>query len=169
MAPEEPGREQIRRRLLGWSAACPETLPGVDLGRDLALVTDADGKVDLGRVQGIDNLAQSLTIALTTLLGSDIFNTDFGFDGLNALVEESSPVLVRERVRVSIVQLLRKDPRVRRIVDVNLAGGGFEPPPPGFSERSGVVMSRELDVRVVFETVSLDQPTLRLGKVVAGV
>lgn len=160
MALEERDREQVRRRLLGWSVACPETLPGVDLGRDLALATDVGGKVDLARVEGIVNLAQSLTLALTTLLGSDVFNTDFGFDGLNALVEETNPTLVRERVRVSIIQLLRKDARVRRIVDVNLAGGGFEPVSPG---------SRDLDVHVVFDTVSLDQPTLKLGKVVAGV
>lgn len=154
-------QELVRRRLLGWGLVCEETMPGVDLGRDLVLAPpDSSGAVDLAQVEGIDNLGQSLTIGLTTLLGSDVFNIDFGWDGLNALAEETNPVLVRERIRVSIVQLLRKDPRVRRITDVNLSGGGFEMPPPG---------SRELDVSVAFETVSQDQTTLSLGKVVAGV
>ena len=158
MIDESALREAQRRKLLGWSAACEETMPGVDIGRDLVLAT-ANGSVDLATVEGIDNLGQSLTVALTTLLGSDIFNTSFGWDGLNALATETNPVLVRERVRVSVVQLLQKDPRVRRIIDVNLAGGGFEVPAAG---------SRELNVTVAFETVSQDQTILNLGKVVTG-
>lgn len=150
-------QELLRRAVLGWSLECAEILPGVDLGRDLVLETDADGTVDFARVDGIDNLGQSLTIALTTLLGSDVFNTSFGWDGLNALAEETAPPLVRERVRMSIVQLLRKDPRVRRITDVNL--DGLQPLPPG---------SRELDVNVSFETAALEQTTVSLGKVIAG-
>jgi phage baseplate assembly protein W len=158
MASEELEREQVRRRLLGWSLACPETEPGADLGRDLALATNADGKIDLALVESMDNLAQSLTVALTTALGSDVFNTRFGFDGINVLADEPDPLLARERVRISVVQLLQKDPRVRRIVDVSLTGAGIEPVSPG---------SRTLDVQVSFETVSLDQPTLTLGSVIA--
>jgi phage baseplate assembly protein W len=159
MATGTQQQELVRRRLLGWSPACEQTQPGLDVGRDLVLETDGDGNVDLARVQGVDNLGQSLTIALTTLLGSDVFNVDFGWDGLNALVEETVPILVRERVRVSVVKLLRKDPRVVRIIDVNLAGGGYEVPQPG---------SRELNVTVAFETVSQEQTTVNLGKVVFG-
>ena len=159
---QQQQRELVRRAVLGWSLACTEILPGIDLGRDLVLAPPAaDGSVDFALVEGVDNLGQSLTIALTTLLGSDVFNTAFGWDGLNALAEETSPSLARERVRVSVAQLLRNDRRVRRITDVSLSGdAGIQPPPAG---------SRELDVKVAFETATLEQTTLSLGKVAAGV
>src|SRR5689334_4444568 len=112
MTDPERERELLRQRLLGRGMAC-SPVSGADLGRDLTLVSGPRG-VDLARVSGIDNLGQSLQIALTTLLGSDVFNTDFGFDGLNALATETDPILVRERLRISVVQVLRRDPRVRR-------------------------------------------------------
>lgn len=155
MIDQERERDLLRQRLLGWGLACPLIDPGLDLGRDIGLVVGPGGR-DFARVSALDNLFQDLSVALTTLLGSDIFNTDFGFDGLNALVEESNPIMVRERVRVAIIQLLRKDPRIRRIVDVKLADGQLEAPTPG---------SRELNVRVEFETVSGEQLSLNFGKV----
>jgi phage baseplate assembly protein W len=153
---QERERELLRERVLGWGLACEEVMPGIDLGRDISLVEGPSG-LDFARVSGMDNLAQSLKIALTTCLGSDIFNTDYGFDGLNALAEESNAILVRERVRISIIQLLRKDPRVRSIVDVKLGDGRLEP---------SVTRDRALDVRVVFEVVSGDQLTVDLGRVI---
>jgi hypothetical protein len=108
----------------------------------------------------MDNLTQDLSIALTTLLGSDVFNTRLGFDGLNALVDETDPVLARERVRIGVIQVLRNDARVRRIVDVKLAGGQLELPSAG---------SRQLDITVTFETVAAEQATLALGKVIPNV
>ena len=159
MANGEREREILRRRVLGWGLRCDEIMPGVDLGRDLVLGTGTNGR-DLERVAALDNLGQGLAIALTTLLGSDIFNTDFGFDGLNALVEETNPIMARERVRVAVIQVLRKDPRIRRIVDVKLEDGRLEAPIAG---------SRELDVRVVFETVSGDQATVDLGRIIPNV
>jgi len=90
-----------------------------------------------------------------TPLGGDVFNTDFGFDGLNALADETTPTLQRERVRVSIVALLRKDRRVSRIVDVKLVDQRLEAPTTG--------AARQLDVRVVFEALSGDQLTLSAG------
>ena len=154
-------QQLVRRAVLGWSLACTEILPGVDLGRDLVLEQADEGSVDFALVEGIDNLGQSLTIALTTLLGSDVFNGVYGWDGLSALVEETSPSILRERVRVSVAQVLSRDPRVRRITDVSLTGqGGINPAPTG---------SRELDVQVAFEMATMEQTTLSLGKVVAGV
>jgi phage baseplate assembly protein W len=147
----ELDRDIARRRALGWSLECPEILPGIDLGRDLRIQNG-----DFTRVQAIDCLDQSLTLALTTALGTDIFNTSFGFDGINALVDETNPVMMRERVRVSVIQVLRKDPRVRRIVDVKLQDGQLELLPPG---------SRELSVSVTFEAVTGDQVSVDLGKV----
>src|SRR5215207_6925789 len=110
----EAQKNLIRRRLLGRGLALMRV---GDLGRDLTM--RADGK-DLAIVDGVDNLAQVLSAAVLTPLGGDVFNTDFGFDGLNALADETTPTLQRERVRVSIVALLRKDRRVGRIVDVKL-------------------------------------------------
>src|SRR4051812_14275633 len=108
MAPRDE-RDLLRTRLLGRAPRC--ALVG-DLTRDLVLARDAGGKVDLEFVEGMDALGQSLSVAVTTPLGGDVFNTDFGFDGLNALSDATTPLLVRERVRVGIVSLLRKDPRV---------------------------------------------------------
>ncbi|ESA32882.1 hypothetical protein N836_24145 [Leptolyngbya sp. Heron Island J] len=149
----------LQRRLLGWGLACKEINPSLDVGRDLKLETSATG-LDFARVTGLDILNQDLAIALTTLLGSDIFNIQFGFDGLNAIAEETNPVLVRERVRIAIIQLLQKDPRVRRIVDIKLDDGQLVAPVPG---------SRELNVRVEFETVSGEQTAIDLGEVTLNV
>jgi hypothetical protein len=98
-------------------------------------------------------------VALTTALGSDPFNIQFGFDGINAMTQESSALLQRERVRIALVTLLRKEPRVRRIVDIQLQDGRLTQPTAG---------TRTLDVRVVFETVTGDQTALDLGEVEHG-
>jgi phage baseplate assembly protein W len=152
--PAVPERERrlARRRLLGWSVACEQIAPGVDLGRDVRL---ANG--DLVQVTEIDALGQSLQLALTTLLGSDAFNTEFGFDGLNALAEETNPILARERIRVAVITVLRREPRVSRILDVKLSDGRLD-------RLRGA--ARDLDVRVSFETVTGDAETVTLGKVV---
>ncbi len=145
----EAQKNLIRRRLLGYGLALSKV---GDLGRDL--IMRADG-TDLAMVDGIDNLAQALSVAVLTPLGGDVFNTDFGFDGLNVLADETTPTLQRERVRVSIVALLRKDRRVNRIVDVKLVDQRLDAPTTG--------VARQLDVRVVFEAVSGDQLTLSAG------
>lgn len=151
-------REQqiARRRVLGWGVQAAEIFPGEDLGRDLVLTRNSNGRLDLALIEGMDNLAQSLTLALTTRLGDDVFNVEFGFDGLNALVEESNPILVRERVRIAVIRTLKRDPRVSRIVDVKLGDEGqLEPLPAG---------SRTLNVRVVFETLTGETLTVELAK-----
>lgn len=155
MADPTQQQEVLRRRLLGWGLACTEIHPGADLGRDLVLAKKVDGTVDLAGVEKLDNLAQGLELALTTLLGSDIFNTEFGFDGLRALTEGGNPIITRERVRIGVVQTLNKDPRVTRILDVKLDDGRLEPPAAG---------SRTLDVRVAFETVSAERATVEMGR-----
>jgi phage baseplate assembly protein W len=126
-----------------------------DGGRDLDVALTPRGTLDLGLVAGIDNLGQALAVAITTPLGGDVFNLQFGFDGLNALADEASPVVLRERVRVAIVNLLRRDPRVARVVDVRLLDARLDTPSTG--------VARQLEVRVVFETVSADLLTLTAG------
>ncbi|MGN6110711.1 MAG: hypothetical protein ACTHU0_36750 [Kofleriaceae bacterium] len=162
----EAQKDLLRRRLLGRGLALVRV---GDLGRDLTLATD--GK-DLAVVDGVTNLAQALSVAVLTPLGGDVFETDFGFDGLNALVDETTPLLQRERVRVAIVTLLRKDPRVGAIVDVKLLDQRLDRPvtnpardPDGQRERPEESAARELDVRVVFETITGDPLTLTAGAV----
>jgi phage baseplate assembly protein W len=158
--------QQLRRRILGWGLDCDPIYPGLDLGQDLKITIGPNGK-DFARVEAIDNLSQSLAIALTTLLGSDIFNTQYGFDGLNALVEETNPVLVRERVRIAIIQVLRKDSRIRRIVDLKLLDARLDAPDTNFDDSLSLEERlerwRTMDVRVVFETISGDETSISLG------
>ena len=163
---------EIQRQLLGWGAAAHELTPGEDIGRDLALVA-GEGGIDLDVVSGIENLDQCLEIGLTTARGGDVFNVEFGFDGINALVEEQHPMLVRERVRVAVIQLLQRDPRVRRIIDLKLLDGRMDRPetPAGAGDADGAIESRlerwrRVEVVVAFETISGDQAVISLGKVV---
>ena len=153
----ERERDLLRKRLLGRGLRCePAASGGVNLGRDLTF--DATGR-DLAQVEGVDNLAQALAIALTTPLGGDVFNVDFGFDGLNAMTVESSPILVQERIRIAVISVLQKDPRVGRIVDVRLDDGRLTSPGAG---------NRVLNVRVVFETVTGETATVDLGELIRG-
>ena len=149
---DDATRDALRRQLLGWSVACPLIEPG-DIGRDIALAADpATGLVDLARVEQVDALGQSLSLALTTALGSDVFDTQFGFDGIRAIAEEISPAIARERIRIAVVQVLRRDPRVRRIDDVEL-GDDFAP-------GRGI-----LNVSVAFQTAAGDDARATLGEV----
>jgi phage baseplate assembly protein W len=160
----ELDREQLRRRALGWAAACPR-IDEIDHGRDLLLEDGPSGR-DLARVEGIDCLGQSLTVALTTLRGSDVFNTDFGFDGLNALVEETNPVITRERVRVGVINVLRREPRVRRIGDVRFGTGALGSADVLLNaEEEPIEPFGTVSVRVAFETVTGEPVTVDLGRV----
>lgn len=157
MTNREQEQELLRERLLGRGAALPLIFPdGSDLGRDLAFAVDADGKRDLAFVRGIDCLTQDLSVALTTLLGSDLFNTEFGFDGARALAEETSALLVRERVRVAVIRTLQKDSRVRRVADVKFDDERLDRPVAAGG-------NRVLRVRVVFETVTGETVAVELG------
>src|SRR5262245_18819868 len=129
MAAIEQERGAQRRRLLGFSCVLAPTQGDLDHGRDLVLAQSGAGTTrDFAVVEGIDNLGQALTVALTTPLSGDVFNVDFGFDGLNAIAEETVPIMVQERIRIAVITLLQKDPRVRRIVDVQLQDGRLTSP-----------------------------------------
>lgn len=155
----DQSRQLIQTRLLGWGPAAAPLFPGQHIGQDLEF---AGG--DLALVSGMDNLSQDLTLALTTALGADPFNVSYGFDGINAMVEEQNAMLVRERVRVSVVKLLNSDPRVRRILDVKLLDGRLDPLSSGRNAQDPA-SSRVLTVRVAFETVTGDQSAVDLGEV----
>jgi hypothetical protein len=160
MALDTATQTLVRTKLLGWGAAASPLFPGQDIGQDL---TFSGG--DLAIVSGLANLGQDLTLALTTALGADPFNVNYGFDGVNALIEEQSAMLARERIRVSIIKLLNSDPRVRRILDVKLLDGRLNPLSSDLGTGQDTATLRVLDVRVAFETVTGDQSTLDLGGV----
>jgi phage baseplate assembly protein W len=141
---------------LGWSVALPETAPGVDLGRDVTWTVGPGGR-DLALTSGGDNLAQALAVALTTRLGDDVFNTGFGFNGIDALAQETNPVLTRERIRVAVIQTVLADPRVRRIVDVRL-----DAPTADGAPLQALRAGRELRIQVIFETVTFQQATIQV-------
>jgi hypothetical protein len=156
MAVTDDAAALARRRLMGWAPRCAPVFPGRDVGQDLVLAPGPRG-LDLAVAEGIDCLAQDLTLALTTLLGSDLLDTAFGFDGLSALADETEPLLVQERLRIAVVAVLVRDPRVRRIIDVKLDDGRLDAPAPG---------SRELSVHVAFETLTDDRVAIDLGRLV---
>jgi hypothetical protein len=149
------GADVVRRRLLGRGLACPRIDPTLDHGRDLVLAMGPGG-LDLAPVEGLDNLSQCLEVALTTALGDDVFNIGFGFDGIRALAEETSPVLVRERIRVAVIRVLADDARVLRIIDLKLLDGRLEPGSPSGGADAAARADRWRTVRVdvAFETVS---------------
>jgi hypothetical protein len=149
-----------RRHALGWGLRCDAIYPGVDISRDLVLAVDpVTQAVDLAGTEGADNLTQCLTVALTTALGDDVFNTAFGFDGLNALAEETRSMMVRERVRVSIIRVLQRDPRVRNIVDLKILDRRLDPTPRP-DDPNDPDAWRTLTVNVVFETVAGETNTM---------
>jgi hypothetical protein len=153
--------ELLRARLLGWGLEFTPIFPGMDLARDLTLARSATG-LDLALVRSFDNLSQGLEVALTTLLGSDPFNTSFGFDGLNAIAFEHNPVLQRERVRMGVIRTVSSDPRVARIVDVKLNDGRLEAGIPDGPDRARLRQSRSLNVEVAFETIAGERAVVNL-------
>jgi phage baseplate assembly protein W len=159
--------ESARRRALGQGIGS-DLLDPHDIGRDLVLTTTAAGTTDLEVRDGPENLEQCLYVALTTALGDDVFNTRFGFDGLNALVEETETILIRERIRVAIIQTLKRDPRVTNIVDLKVLDQRLDPATPAPDGGSVYDRWRTLAVQVVFETVAGERSTLDFGKVAAG-
>ncbi|MCG5444172.1 hypothetical protein NIE79_002317 [Micromonospora sp. NIE79] len=161
----ERERQAAQRRYLGWGLAFESTMPGVDLARDVVFDDGPNGRV-LAVVAGTENVAQSLAVALTTLRGSNVFDATFGFDGLNALAEQIEPNLIREQVRIGIITLLDRDPRVRKIVDVNLDDGRLGVGATGADDAAGAALrsSRTLQVQVQFETITDDRLSVHLGE-----
>lgn len=136
-----------RRRLLGVGLRA-DLVDDRDIARDLGLRRTASG-ANLDLVEGLDALAQDLSVGLTTLRCTDPFNARFGFLGLEPLAEQTPPAIAREALRSAVAQFVASDPRVRRITELTAstpAGG-----------------SRALSVSVSFEAVSDAAGTLTVS------
>ena len=107
----------------------------------------------LQMVSGTDNLLQSLELRVLTPFGSDIFNTTYGLDVTQAFTQSGSIRMVKELLKLSLVQTLGTDPRVQDILDVQ------------FSEVQvgDLRHSRSWTVNVVIGTVDAQTTTLTLN------
>jgi phage baseplate assembly protein W len=141
----------ILERQLGWSLELEPLSP----------IDGAAGGLDLnfGQVSGTDALIQSLTLALVTLLGADLFNTRFGFDGIAAIAEESDRVLRRERIRMAVLAVLKAEPRVSRIITVRFADETGE----ASQIPSSVPLPRTAAIEALFETIGGEQRAISIG------
>jgi hypothetical protein len=91
-----------------------------DLGHSLALV-DGDLVLEDGglvEVSGLPNLVQALALRVLTPLGSDLFNTGYGFDAQNIFTQPANARTVRDLITLNLVRTLEPDDRVREIRDV---------------------------------------------------
>jgi phage baseplate assembly protein W len=82
---------------------------------DLVLARGADGSRDLVQIIGQPELAQCIQVLVGTTLGSDIFNTVFGFDLINTLAQAVPLKQMRELVRLCVAKALAQEPRIRQV------------------------------------------------------
>ncbi|MEQ8766308.1 MAG: hypothetical protein RL885_20505 [Planctomycetota bacterium] len=132
--------ERDAQTLLGWG---PRTVSIVasttEIQDPYQDVMFEKGDLVLGR--GLDTLRQALGAALATALGADPLNPTFGFEGLAIVADESDRFLLRERLRVAVVNVLRSDARIdgidqvligRAEIDAARAGESASPAPKDF-------------------------------------
>jgi hypothetical protein len=156
------------RRLFGWGIASEPLDPAVIYSRDITLSVKADGTRDLVLVDGLAALEQDLVTAFATALGGDPLNSAFGFDGLRIIGEELDPLMLRERLRGAVVQLLRADPRVIAVLQVLI---GEEVPPPPVDPATGKPPKREIgvvEILAIFRIVGGTTTRVRFGPVTTG-
>ncbi|MGW0411251.1 hypothetical protein ACWDZX_08130 [Streptomyces collinus] len=103
------------RRRLGHGLAL-RPVGDAGTGHDLVL----DGGRSLALVEGAENLAQSLAVALLTAPGTDPFHVRFGFDGLRVLTQGLTPPLALEMLRLSVLRTVTADARVAEVLDLTL-------------------------------------------------
>lgn len=156
------------RRFYGWGVASQPIDSAVIYSRDVSLGRMSDGSLDLALVDGIATLEQDLHTAFVTALGADPLNIAHGFDGLRIISEEHDFLMLRERLRGAVVQVLRSDPRVIDVSQVLIgqeiaafAAGQTTAPPPTTSY--GVV-----DIVASFRIVGGAATQLRFGPILAG-
>lgn len=115
-----PTDPTLARAVLGRGLALTP-VPGGEPALDLLWSTGSGGSgAGPALVEGADNLAQDLAVALLTPLGSDPFNAGFGFDGLRVLSLALGPAMRKQMLEVAVVRTLLADSRVTDVVDIVL-------------------------------------------------
>jgi hypothetical protein len=79
-----------------------------------------DGRVVRGfeEITGVANLAQALNLRIQTPLGSDVFDTRYGFDAAEVFAATATARTARDLVQLNLVRTLGTDARVREIRQV---------------------------------------------------
>jgi phage baseplate assembly protein W len=85
---------------------------------DFVLAAGDGGYSDLEEITGKDELAQGVQVLIGTNLGTDIFNTAFGFDLINTLAAPQPISQVKQLVRLCVVKALSQEPRIRQITAI---------------------------------------------------
>jgi phage baseplate assembly protein W len=85
---------------------------------DFVLAAGDGGYSDLEEITGKDELAQGIQVLIGTNLGTDIFNTAFGFDLINTLAAPQPISQVKQLVRLCVVKALSQEPRIRQITAI---------------------------------------------------
>lgn len=106
------------RRQLGWGLR-GDAVDADSHARDIQLV-GGPGGLDVATVEGNTNFLQDIEVALTTALGSDRFNRDFGFDGLRIIAEAEDRDTMVNLLRLAVARTLSSDPRVVAIHGVRV-------------------------------------------------
>lgn len=159
---------QGERRIFGWGIRSEPIDTIVSYCRDIQLVSRSDGSRDLDVSDGFAALEQDLRTALGTALGADPLNIGFGFEGLRIVSEETDRLMLRERLRGAIVQVLRADPRVVSVTRVLIGNEikAFEAgqtSPPHAAGEYGV-----LAIEASFRILGGEEARLALGSTLAG-
>jgi phage baseplate assembly protein W len=100
-------------------------------------------------VDGIENLAQALTLRVMTPLGNDRFNVLYGIDIRRAFVDPHTARETKDLIRMNLVRAIGTDPRVRDVREIV-----FEDDEPGNDVAVRLAKQRRTwTARIVVDTV----------------
>lgn len=159
---------QVERRVFGWGVRSEPIESIVSYCRDIQLAAGPGGTKDLDLTDGFTALEQDLRTALGTALGADPLNVGFGFDGLRIVSEETDRLMLRERLRGAVVQVLRADPRVVSVTRVLI---GSEIAAFHAGQASAPLAAGEygiLSIEAAFRIVGGEEASLSLGPILGG-
>lgn len=98
---------------------------GIGIRLDHGDIVLENGELTL--VSGLPNLAQALQIRVLTPLGSDRYDTRYGFDYRAVFTTPAGAHEMRDLVRLNLVRTLSTDARVREIRDIQVRDPQLDP------------------------------------------
>ncbi|GAA5093521.1 hypothetical protein [Nocardia iowensis] len=98
---------------------------GIGIRLDRGDIVLADG--DIALVSGLPNLAQALQLRVLTPLGSDRYDTRYGFDYRAVFTTPAGAYEMRDLVRLNLVRTISTDQRVREIRDIDVLDAQVDP------------------------------------------